>query len=78
VGFSGGEKRRIEMLQIELLSPSIIILDEIDSGLDIGAIELLRQYIDKWRSMSKTIIIITHNFHLLDSISADSVVIMHD
>lgn len=78
VGFSGGEKRRIEMLQIELLSPNIIILDEIDSGLDIGAIELLRQYIDKWRSMSKTIIIITHNFHLLDSISADSVVIMHD
>jgi Fe-S cluster assembly ATP-binding protein len=76
VGFSGGEKRRIEMLQIELLSPSIIILDEIDSGLDIGAIELLRQYIDK--CMSKTIIIITHNFHLLDSISADSVVIMHD
>jgi Fe-S cluster assembly ATP-binding protein len=78
VGFSGGEKRRIEMLQIELLSPQIIILDEIDSGLDIGAIELLRQYIDKWRSMSKTIIIITHNFHLLDSIRADSVVIMHD
>jgi Fe-S cluster assembly ATP-binding protein len=78
VGFSGGEKRRIEMLQIELLDPRIIILDEIDSGLDIGAIEILRQYIDKWRSMSKTIIIITHNFHLLDSISADSVVIMHD
>lgn len=78
VGFSGGEKRRIEILQIELLSPEIIMLDEIDSGLDIGAIELLRQHIDKWRSMSKTIIIITHNFHLLDSISADKVAIMHD
>jgi Fe-S cluster assembly ATP-binding protein len=78
VGFSGGEKRRIEMLQIELLSPQIVILDEIDAGLDIDAIELLRQYIDKWRSMSKTIIIITHNFHLLDSIRADSVVIMKD
>ena len=78
VGFSVGEKRRIEMLQIELLDPRIIILDEIDSGLDIGAIDILRQYIDKWRSLSKTIIIITHNFHLLDSISADSVVIMHD
>lgn len=78
VGFSGGEKRRIEMLQIELLSPQIVILDEIDAGLDIDAIELLRQYIDKWRSMSKTIIIITHNFHLLDSIHADSVVIMKD
>lgn len=78
VGFSGGEKRRIEMLQIELLSPSIIILDEIDAWLDIWAIDLLRQYIDKWRSMSKTIIIITHNFHLLDSISADNIIIMHD
>ncbi len=76
VGFSWWEKRRIEMLQIELLSPDIILLDEIDSGLDIWAIDLLRQYIDKWRSMSKTIIIITHNFHLLDSISADNVVIM--
>jgi Fe-S cluster assembly ATP-binding protein len=76
VGFSGGEKRRIEMLQIELLDPSVIILDEIDSGLDIDAIDLLRQYIDKWRSMSKTIIIITHNFHLLDSINADKVIVM--
>lgn len=66
------------MLQIELLSPEIIILDEIDSGLDIGAIEILRQHIDNWRSMSKTIIIITHNFHLLDSIHADNVIIMHD
>ena len=66
------------MLQIELLCPDIIMLDEINSGLDIGAIEILRQHIDKWRSMSKTIIIITHNFHLLDSIRADNVIIMHD
>lgn len=78
VWFSGWEKRRIEMLQIELLWPEIIILDEIDSWLDIWAIEILRQYIDKWRSMSKTIIIITHNFHLLDSIVADNVIIMEN
>lgn len=77
VGFSGGEKRRIEMLQIELLEPSLIILDEIDSGLDIDAIGILRQKIDIWRSMSKTIIIITHNFHLLDDIDADRVVLMN-
>lgn len=78
VGFSGWEKRRIEILQIELLDPRIILLDEIDSGLDIDAIDLLRHKIDTWRNMSKTVIIITHNFHLLDSISADMVVIMRD
>lgn len=76
VGFSGGEKRRIEMLQIALLDPSVICLDEIDAGLDIGAIEMLATHIEKWRSMSKLIIIISHNFHLLDSIKVDSVIIM--
>lgn len=50
VGFSGGEKRRIEMLQIALLEPSCILLDEIDAGLDIGAIELLSKKIDTWRN----------------------------
>lgn len=78
VGFSGGEKRRIELLQVALLDPSVIILDEVDSGLDIDAIEILRQEIDKWRSAGKTIILITHNFHLLDSISVDKIMIMKD
>ncbi len=78
VGFSGGEKRRIELLQIALLDPSVIILDEVDSGLDIDAIDILRQEIDKWHSMGKTIILITHNFHLLDSINVDKIIIMKD
>lgn len=76
VGFSGGEKRRIEMLQIALLDPRVIVLDEIDSGLDIGAIDILSKEIDKWRSMSKLIIIISHNFHLLDTVNVDRVIIM--
>ncbi len=76
VGFSGGEKRRIEMLQIELLDPKCIVLDEIDSGLDITAIELLAKYIDVWRNKGKTCIIISHNFHLLDTIRVDKVVLM--
>lgn len=76
VGFSGGEKRRIEMLQIALLDPRVIVLDEIDSGLDIGAIDILSKEIDKWRSMSKLVIIISHNFHLLDTIKVDKVLIM--
>jgi Fe-S cluster assembly ATP-binding protein len=76
VGFSGGEKRRIEMLQIALLDPLCIVLDEIDAGLDIGAIEILSKQIEKWRSMSKLVIIISHNFHLLDTINVDRVIIM--
>lgn len=76
VGFSWGEKRRIEMLQIALLDPSCIFLDEIDSWLDIGAIDILSKQIEKWRSMSKLVIIISHNFHLLDSINVDRVLIM--
>jgi Fe-S cluster assembly ATP-binding protein len=78
VGFSGGEKRRIELLQIALLEPKVIILDEIDSGLDIDAIDILRQQIDNWRSVGKTIILITHNFHLLDSIDVDRIIVMRD
>jgi Fe-S cluster assembly ATP-binding protein len=78
VGFSGGEKRRIEILQIALLDPSVIILDEVDSWLDIDAIDILRQSIDKWHTAGKTIILITHNFHLLDTIDVDKIVIMRD
>jgi Fe-S cluster assembly ATPase SufC len=64
------------MLQIALLDPSCILLDEIDAGLDIGAIEILSKQIEKWRSMSKLVIIISHNFHLLDTINVDKVLIM--
>lgn len=78
VGFSGWEKRRIELLQIALLEPRVIILDEIDSGLDIDAIEILKNHIDMWRSLGKTIIIISHNFHLIDSIDINGVIIMKD
>jgi Fe-S cluster assembly ATP-binding protein len=59
VGFSGGEKKRNEMLQISILEPQVIILDEIDSGLDIDAIAQISQYI-KSISKNKTIIAITH------------------
>ena len=76
VGFSGGEKRRIEMLQVALLDPQVIVLDEIDAGLDIGAIDILSKQIEKWRSEAKLIIIISHNFHLLDAIRVDKVLIL--
>lgn len=66
------------MLQIALLDPELILLDEIDSGLDIGALDILQSQIEKWRSMSKIIIIISHNFHLLDNVNVDGVIIMKD
>jgi len=78
VGFSGGEKRRIELLQVALLDPSVIILDEVDSGLDIDAIDILRKQIQHFREQKKTVILITHNFHLLDSIDVDRIVILRD
>ena len=76
VGFSGGEKRKIELLQITLLNPEIIILDEIDSGLDIDALSILQEQIAKWKIQKKTVIIISHNLHLLEKIIIDSVVLM--
>jgi Fe-S cluster assembly ATP-binding protein len=76
VGFSGGEKRRIEMLQVSLLAPRCIVLDEIDAGLDIGALDTLSKFLIQWRNEGKIIIIISHNFHLLDSINVDRVIIM--
>lgn len=78
VGFSGGEKRRIEMLQIALLDPEVIFLDEIDSWLDIGALDILIKHVEKWRSMSKIILIISHNFHFLDRINTDQIIILKD
>ena len=63
---------------MELLSPSLIILDEVDSGLDIDALQMLADKIQSWKAQGKSIIIITHNFHLLDTIEADKIVIMKD
>jgi Fe-S cluster assembly ATP-binding protein len=78
VGFSGWEKRRLELLQVALLDPAYILLDEIDSGLDIDALSLLSAKIRKWKDDAKTIIIITHNFHLLDAVDVDRIIIMKD
>lgn len=78
VGFSGGEKRKIELLQIALLNPQVIILDEIDSGLDIDAINVLYEQILKWEEQKKTIVIISHNLHLLKRLPIDATLLMKD
>ena len=78
-GFSGGEKKRMEMLQLLLLKPTLAILDEIDSGLDLDALKVVAdglQYV-RQRNPSMAVVIITHNPRMLHHITPDVVHIMH-
>lgn len=72
-GFSGGEKKRNEMLQMALLEPSVAVLDEIDSGLDIDALRIVAQGINLLRAPNRSIILITHHQRLLHYIQPDFV-----
>ena len=72
-GFSGGEKKRNEILQMLLLEPKLAILDETDSGLDIDALKTIATSINTQRSKDRTIILITHYQRLLDYIKPDHV-----
>ncbi|VIO68664.1 putative ATP-dependent transporter SufC [Bradyrhizobium ivorense] len=76
VGFSGGEKKRNEILQMALLEPSLCILDEIDSGLDIDALRIVAGGINALRSPERAMIVITHYRRLLDYIVPDVVHVM--
>ena len=75
-GFSGGEKKRFEILQLGLLDPSLAILDEPDSGLDVDALKSLAKAIKQFKSPSKAIIIITHYQRILQYIKPDAVHIL--
>lgn len=76
VGFSGGEKRKIEILQMKLIGPKYIILDEIDSGLDLDAFKTVAKMLSELSSENNSIIIITHYFTILDYINVDKVFVM--
>ena len=76
VGFSGGEKKRNEILQMALLEPRLSVLDETDSGLDIDALKIVADGVDKLRSPERAIIVITHYQRLLNHIVPDVVHIM--
>ena len=75
-GFSGGEKKRNEILQMALLEPKIAILDETDSGLDIDALRIVASGIKKIANKSSGIILITHYQRLLEEIKPDFVHVM--
>ncbi len=73
VGFSGGEKKRLETLQMALFEPSLAILDETDSGLDIDALKLVAEGVNALRSPERAMLVITHYQRLLDYIVPDRV-----
>ncbi|MFA5037312.1 MAG: Fe-S cluster assembly ATPase SufC, partial [Candidatus Izemoplasmatales bacterium] len=75
-GFSGGEKKRNEILQMKLIKPSIAFLDEIDSGLDVDALRIVGENVTAMKSPDLGLILITHYQRLLDSIVPDFVHIM--
>ncbi len=77
-GFSGGEKKRNEIFQMAMLSPTLAILDETDSGLDIDALKTIANGVNKLRSEDNAIIIVTHYQRLLDYIVPDHIHVMHD
>ena len=76
VGFSGGEKKRMEILQMALLEPSFAILDETDSGLDIDALRIVSEGVNALRSPNRGFLVITHYQRLLDYIVPDKVHVM--
>ncbi len=77
-GFSGGEKKRNEIFQMAMLEPSLAILDETDSGLDIDALKIVANGVNKLKSKDKAVIIITHYQRLLEYIIPDFVHVLHD
>ncbi len=77
-GFSGGEKKRNEILQMMMLEPSFAILDETDSGLDIDALRIVAQGVNSMRSPARGFLVITHYQRLLDYIVPDHVHVMFD
>lgn len=76
VGFSGGEKKRNEVLQMAMLEPSFAVLDETDSGLDIDALKIVADGVNKMRGGDRSFLVITHYQRLLDYIKPDVVHVM--
>ena len=77
-GFSGGEKKKNEVLQLDLLNPNLVIMDETDSGLDVDALKSTSESVNQLRSSNRSFIIITHYLRLLEYIEPDFVHVFQD
>ena len=78
VGFSGGEKKKNEILQMLVLEPKLAILDETDSGLDVDAIRTVSKGIEMYKSDENAVVIITHNTRILQYLDVDFVHVLVD
>lgn len=77
-GFSGGEKKRNEILQMQLLEPTLALLDETDSGLDVDALRIVGEGINRMRSPERSVLLVTHYQRLLDTVKPDVVHVLAD
>lgn len=77
VGFSGGEKKRNDILQMAALEPSLCILDETDSGLDIDALKIVANGVNSLRNENRSFIIVTHYQRILDYVKPDFVHVLY-
>lgn len=78
VGFSGGEKKKAEILQLLILNPKLALLDETDSGLDVDAVKTVTKGIRAWHTEENALLIITHNAKILEGLDVDKVHILND
>jgi len=78
VGFSGGEKKKAEIVQMEILQPRLVLLDEIDSGLDVDALKAVAKAINKMRKPDRTFLLVTHYSRILKYVKPDFVLIIKD
>lgn len=77
-GFSGGEKKKCEILQMKLVNPDFVMLDEIDSGLDVDSLKKVIEQIKLWHNTNRTLMIISHHENLFKQIKPTKVVVIYD
>ena len=77
-GFSGGEKKRFELLQLLLFLPQVVLLDEIDSGLDLNGFKIVARVLEEYRKLMPTgiVLMVTHHMKMLESLSVDTITIL--